>query len=101
MLLNLETLIYLHNCFHANLPNKFLDQNLSLQLYLAVVKNVEDNFYTYGGVQDAKASTHKRCTDGPLLFENAMSLLKYYGCLNSLDWTTGLDYWTGPLDCIF
>ena len=21
------------------------------------------------------------------------------GCLYSLDWTTGLDYWTGLLDC--
>ena len=26
--------------------------------------------------------------------------LVYLGCMNSLDWTTGLDYWTGLLDSL-
>ena len=29
-----------------------------------------------------------------------LSVIKH-GCLYSLDWTTGLDYWTGLLDCHF
>ena len=40
-----------------------------------------------------------RCVHQSLYPETQLSLtLVMQGCLNSLDWTTGLDYWTGLLD---
>ena len=33
-------------------------------------------------------------------WEMEMFIADRDGCMNSLDWTTGLDYWTGLLDSL-
>ena len=98
-----------YDVFRVDFPTLQYEINVSLQKYVTKVEKkgrpgeeeeevVGRHWKSISSFVLSPASPEGRTTDGTVSFIPSSALNLIHGFLYSLDWTTGLDYWTGLLD---
>ena len=81
-------IIKLSICANQQVSNMYLAAALLPHMWITTVTTLQLDTHLH----------HHLLTPAHLVSHHQLSVCVCVGCIYSLDWTTGLDYWTGLLD---